>query len=137
MSYFECFSITVPKNDVSTFFLLNIAWVFARNWVLRYINVNAKRSAESILMLYIHFPLSFPDTSGASYTNCYRTINIHSPNVACVAGAWKYLGERKNGRARVRHAREEGRLPVYKRSRVFFDRQFSRPSRTLIPSGAC
>ena len=27
---------------------------------------NAKRSAESILMLYIHFPLSFPDTSGAS-----------------------------------------------------------------------
>ena len=26
---------------------------------------NAKRSAESILMLYIHFPLSFLDTSGA------------------------------------------------------------------------
>ena len=34
------------------------------NWVLRYINENAKRSAESILMLYIHFPLSFPVTSG-------------------------------------------------------------------------
>ena len=33
---------------------------------LLYINENAKRSAESILNLYIHFLLSFPVTSGAS-----------------------------------------------------------------------
>ena len=28
--------------------------------------------------------------------------------LACVAGAWKYLGASKNGRARGRYAREEG-----------------------------
>ena len=32
-----------------------------RNWVLQYMNEYAKRSAESILMLYIHCPLSFHD----------------------------------------------------------------------------
>ena len=63
MSYFECFSVTIilrcnlTKSD---------DLVFVRNWVLRYINENAKRSAESILNVYIHFPLSFPVTSGAS-----------------------------------------------------------------------
>ena len=58
----------LTKSDKSTFFILNVDWIFVRNWVLRYmyINENAKRSAESILMLCIHFPLSFPDTSGAS-----------------------------------------------------------------------
>ena len=72
MSYFECFSVTLmlrcnlTKSDESTFFVLNVDWVFVRNCVLRYINENAKRSAESILKLYIHFPLSFPVTSGAS-----------------------------------------------------------------------
>ena len=51
----------LTKSDESTFFVLNVDWVFVRNWILRYINENAKRSAESILMLYIHFPaLSFP-----------------------------------------------------------------------------
>ena len=54
------------KDDESTSFILNIDWVFERNLVLRYINENAKRSSESILMLYIHFRLSFPFTSGAS-----------------------------------------------------------------------
>ena len=49
----------LTKSDESTFFILNVDWVFMRNWVLRYINENAKRSAESILVLYIHFPLSF------------------------------------------------------------------------------
>ena len=39
---------------------------FVQNWVLRYMNENTKRSAESIPMLYIHFPLPFPDTSGIS-----------------------------------------------------------------------
>ena len=71
-SYFECFSVTIilrcnlTKSDESTFFILNVDLVFVRNWVLCYINENAKRSAESILDLYIHFPLSFPVTSGAS-----------------------------------------------------------------------
>ena len=71
MSYFECFSVTLmlqcnlTKSDESTFFVLNVDWVFVRNWVLPYINENAKRSAASILMLYIHFPLSFPVTFGA------------------------------------------------------------------------
>ena len=45
----------LAKNDESTLFVLNIDWVFVQNWVLQYINENAKRSAESILMLYIHF----------------------------------------------------------------------------------
>ena len=52
----------LTKNDECTFFVLNIDWVFVQNWVLPYINENAKRSAASILMLYIHFPLSFPVT---------------------------------------------------------------------------
>ena len=53
------------KNDEATFFILNIDF-FVRNWVLLYMNENTKHSAESILMLYIHFPLSFPDASIAS-----------------------------------------------------------------------
>ena len=74
MSYFECVSVTLmlrcnlTKSDESTSFL-NVDWVFVQNCVLQYINENAKRSAESILKLYIHFPLSFPVTSGASSTN--------------------------------------------------------------------
>ena len=56
----------LTKSDESTFFVLNVDWVFVRNWVLSYINENAKRSAASILMLYIHFPQSFPVTFGAS-----------------------------------------------------------------------
>ena len=57
MSYFECFSVTLmlrcnlTKSDESTFFILNVDWVFVRNGVLQYINENAKRSAESILCL--------------------------------------------------------------------------------------
>ena len=73
MTSFEYFSVTLmlqcnlTKSDESTFFVLNVDWVFVRNWVLPYINENAKRSdAESILMLYIHFPLPFPVTLGAS-----------------------------------------------------------------------
>ena len=57
------------KNDVSTFFMLNIDCFIVRNWVLPYMKQNAKRSAVSILILYIHFHLSFPDTSGAKNTN--------------------------------------------------------------------
>ena len=53
----------------STFFVLNVDWVFVRNWVLPHINENAKRSAASMLMLYIHAPLSFPVTFDASETN--------------------------------------------------------------------
>ena len=53
------------KNDEATFFILNIDF-FVQNWVLLYKNENTKHSAESILMLYIHFSLSFPDTSIAS-----------------------------------------------------------------------
>ena len=53
------------KNDEAIFFILNIDF-FVRNWVLLYMNENTKYSAESILMLYIHFPLSFPDTSIAT-----------------------------------------------------------------------
>ena len=72
MSYFECFSVTLilrcnlTKSDDSTSFILNVDSVFVPNCVLRYINENAKRSAESILKLYIHFLLSFPVTSGTS-----------------------------------------------------------------------
>ena len=72
MRYFEFVNITLmlqcnlTKSDESTFFVLNVDWVFVRNWVLPYINENAKRSAASILMQYIHSPLSFPVKSGAS-----------------------------------------------------------------------
>ena len=72
MGYFECFSVTIilrcnlTKSDESTFFILNVDLVVVQNWVLRYINENAKHSGESILYLYIHFPLFFPVTSGAS-----------------------------------------------------------------------
>ena len=68
MSYFECFSVTLmlqcnlAKSDDSTFFVLNVDWVLVQNWVLPYINENTKRSAASILKLYIYFPLSFPVT---------------------------------------------------------------------------
>ena len=53
MSYFECFSVTIilrctlTKSDESTFFILNVGLVFVRNWVLRYINENAKRETLS------------------------------------------------------------------------------------------
>ena len=57
----QCNSI---NNDESTFLILKIDWVFVGNWVLRHIKKNAKGSAESIFMQNIHFPLSFPDTSG-------------------------------------------------------------------------
>ena len=66
MSYFECFNATLmlqcnlKRSDESIFFILKGNSVFVRNWVTR----NAQ--LKSILMLYIHFPLSFPDTSGAS-----------------------------------------------------------------------
>ena len=66
LSYFEFVNVTLmlqcklTKSDESTFFVLNVDWVFVRNWVLPYISENA------ILMLYIHFPLSFPVTFGAS-----------------------------------------------------------------------
>ena len=60
------FRCNLTKSDESTSFILNVDSVFVRNCVLRYINENAKRSAESILKLYIHFLLSFPVTSGAS-----------------------------------------------------------------------
>lgn len=53
------------KNDEVTFFILNIDF-FVQNWVLLYMNENTKCSARSILMLFIHFPLPFPDTSIAS-----------------------------------------------------------------------
>ena len=72
MSYFELVSVTLmlqcnfTKSDESTFFVLNVDWVFVRNWVLPYINENAKRSAASILVLYIHFTLSLPVIFGAS-----------------------------------------------------------------------
>ena len=54
------------NNDESTFFILTIDCFFERNWVLLYTNEKGKRSAESILMQYIHLVLSFPDTSGVS-----------------------------------------------------------------------
>ena len=54
------------KNDEATFFILNIDCFFVQNWVLLYINENTKCSAKSILMLYIYFPLPFPDISIAS-----------------------------------------------------------------------
>ena len=44
----------LTMSDESTFSVLNVDWVFGRNWVLPYINENAKRSAASILMLYTH-----------------------------------------------------------------------------------
>ena len=56
----------LTKSDQSTSFILNVDWVFVRDCVLWYINENAKHSAESILKLYIHFPVSLPVTSGAS-----------------------------------------------------------------------
>ena len=49
------------KNYGSTFSIPNIGCFFLlRNWVLLFVNENAKSSDESILMLY------FLDTSGAS-----------------------------------------------------------------------
>ena len=59
-AFLESRSATASStNEESTFFILNIDYFFVQNWVLVYMNENAKRSAESILMLYIHFPLSF------------------------------------------------------------------------------
>ena len=56
------------KSDESTFFILNVDSVFVRNRVLWYINKKTERSVELMLMLmlYIDFCLSFPDTCGAS-----------------------------------------------------------------------
>ena len=48
------------KNDEFTFFILNIDFFFSRNWVLLYMNENAKRSAESILMLIYLLSSVFP-----------------------------------------------------------------------------
>ena len=50
------------NNNESTFFILNVIIdrFFVRNWVLLYMNVYEKRSAESILMLYIHHRSVFP-----------------------------------------------------------------------------
>ena len=70
-------------SDESTFFVLNVDWGFVRNWVLPYMNENAKRSAESILMLCIHFPLSFPVTFGASQAQFKRRIS-HVPNFVAI-----------------------------------------------------
>ena len=64
MSYFECFSVTIilrcspTKSDESTFFILDVDLIFVRNWLLRYINENAKRSAESILNLFYYMEQS-------------------------------------------------------------------------------
>ena len=74
MSYFECFSVTLmlqeqcnfTKSDESTFFVLNVDWLFVRNWVLPYWNENTKCLDASILMLYIDFPLPFPAIFGSS-----------------------------------------------------------------------
>ena len=57
----------LTKSDESTFFVLNVHWVFVRNWVLPY--VNEKRETLSCVgphPIYIHFPLSFPVKFGAS-----------------------------------------------------------------------
>ena len=51
----------LTKSDESTFFVLNVDWIFVRHWVLPYINENSKRSDASILMLYIHFPAREPE----------------------------------------------------------------------------
>ena len=48
-----------------TFFILNKRLFFVRNWVLLYMNENAKRSAGSILMLYIRI------CSLSSVISCY------------------------------------------------------------------
>ena len=55
----------LTKSDQSTSFILNVLG-FCAKLRIAVQNENAKRSAESILKLYIHFPLSFPVTSGAS-----------------------------------------------------------------------
>ena len=50
-----------------TFFILNIRLIFCAKLGIAVHEWNRETvSADSILMLYIHFPLSFPDTSGAS-----------------------------------------------------------------------
>ena len=44
------------KSDEPTFFIVNVDWVFVRHRVLRDINENMKRSAESILRaIYSYF----------------------------------------------------------------------------------
>ena len=59
-------------------------------------------------------PTSFPGKSALGT----RLNNIVCVNIACVAGAWKYLGVEKNRRAKVRHARVERNtcLPRARRS---------------------
>ena len=56
----------VTKSDKFTFVILNVDWVLGEIGYYGYMNENTKPSAKSILMLYIHFRLSFPDTCGAS-----------------------------------------------------------------------
>ena len=46
----------LTKISESTFFILNVEWVFVQDWVLWYINKNVKHSPESILMLFFTFP---------------------------------------------------------------------------------
>ena len=69
------------KNDDASFFILKTDF-FERNWVLLYMNENAERSAESLLVLHIHFPLSFPDTSietgGHFVCACVHPLNDNS-----------------------------------------------------------
>ena len=38
----------LTKCDESTFFVLNVDWVFVRNWVLPYIKENAKRRLSCV-----------------------------------------------------------------------------------------
>ena len=53
MSYFECFNVplmsqcNLSKSDEATFFVINLDWVFAQNWVLRYLSENAKTQLSS------------------------------------------------------------------------------------------
>ena len=61
------------SNDESTFLILKIDWVFAGNWVLRYINKNAKGWVDP----HAKYSLSsvFP------WYIWWSAININSPNV--------------------------------------------------------
>ena len=73
----------LTKSDESTSFILNVDWVFMRNCVLRYINENAKRSAESIyIFTYIFTFLCLSLLHLVQVKQIVRSkINFYSPNV--------------------------------------------------------
>ena len=62
----------LTKSDESTFFVLNVDWIFVRHWVLPYINENAKRSDASILIHLVQVKVSVKENEVPTEKNSSR-----------------------------------------------------------------